>query len=74
CWVKFGYDPKTDPRAKWWQVAEVRVHRKMPILEECKHNPAPSHVYMDGQLASQRQLRHQLCDIHNDQVKRMCET
>jgi len=32
-WVRFGYDPRTDPQAKIYQTLDVRVPRKKSSVD-----------------------------------------
>eukprot|EP01134_Creolimax_fragrantissima_P007422 CFRG7422T1 len=74
-WVRFGYDPKLDPRAKWYQVIEIRLPKPVPVLEEATRlNTNLIHEFVDGMLAPKRQLRLQLCDIQNTQIRDLAES
>lgn len=32
CWVRYGYDPRHEPEARWYQVVEIRSSRIQAMI------------------------------------------
>ncbi|XP_059483425.1 general transcription factor 3C polypeptide 5 [Neocloeon triangulifer] len=71
-WCRHGYDPRTDPAARYWQIIEFRAqsidlrkHLKLRTGE--KENP----VFTEGQIPSQLNSLFQLVDVHVKEVQNL---
>ncbi|KAJ8300470.1 hypothetical protein KUTeg_021989 [Tegillarca granosa] len=84
-WVRFGYDPQKDPKAKIYQSVDFRKRQTSigdPVGIKCKRGEnimafpsntrtQPNYVYTADKIPPCRQMYYQLCDLLVDEIQYM---
>ncbi|GAA5804473.1 hypothetical protein HPULCUR_009968 [Helicostylum pulchrum] len=83
CWVKYGIDPRTDPKYRKYQVIDIRkhftvkdrlslsIHKK--TSEDSKDTRSKTQFIFDGVTVPGASSSYQLCDITDPDLVRLME-